>query len=133
MGCKKIYPNVANPNPSDQIGQVIEISNGCGPAGTVSNYLYNYIPQNGEYQWAGEGSGCHYCSVEAPIEVSCSAGCESIKCCSIAGKRGTYQRTGYNADPFTCCSTLPSSSMIGNLTCNPKYNNNYATGDCDGY
>lgn len=131
--CSKLPdPVQAQPNPNDKIGQNITIPNGCGPAGTVSNYLAGYIPQNGEYIWAGEGGSCHYCSLDAPRAINCSSGCDGSKCCSIIGKTGTYKRQYYNADPTQCCLIQPASQMLENVTCAPQYINDYRTADCDG-
>jgi len=118
-GCSTTDPTMPAVNPSDAIGQVLNINGGCAPSGTAQNYLGSFVPNNGEYEWAGEGPGCHYCSTQAPRAVGCSSGCASVQCCSIMGSSGTYKRTKYGADPVQCC--LQSASMIGNQTCDPQY------------
>jgi hypothetical protein len=112
----------AQNNPDDKIGQVIAIDPGCGLAGTAQNSLGSYIPNNGEYVWAGEGNSCHYCSTEPPKEISCSSGCDGIGCCAIIGAKGTYKRKSYNANPIDCC--LKQVKTIGNETCDPVYRSN---------
>ena len=119
--CSKTYPKMPDVTKTDTIGAVRTIPGGCGPAGTAGNYLKKYVPNNGEYEWAGEGDGCHYCSASIPNEISCSSGCADVSCCAIVGKRGTYKRTSYKADPVICC--LKSADYVGNHTCDPKYKN----------
>lgn len=119
--CTKIPVQVAPINPDDQIGVPITIPGGCAMAGSGQTQFANYIPQNGEYEWAGEGSTCYYCSLDQPNSIGCNAGCDGIDCCAIVGTQGTYKRKSYKADPVECCKTGKTS--IDNLTCDPKYRN----------
>jgi hypothetical protein len=133
MGCSpsRANPEKAQNNPNDAINQVITINPGCGLAGTAENSLGKYIPDNGEYIWAGENGSCHYCSLDAGVEAAkCDSGCADISCCAIIGARGSYKRTKYLADPLTCC--LQEKATIGNLTCDPKYRSNTKS-DCRSY
>jgi hypothetical protein len=120
-GCSKVPVQHAISNPEDAIGTVLTVPGGCAPLGTGVSYLSEYIPDNGEYSWAGEGSACYFCSFDKPNSIGCSVGCDGISCCAIVGHTGTYKRTSYKADPKQCC--LQSASTIGNLTCDPKYRN----------
>lgn len=119
--CSTLEPKQSFSNPDDPIGTKYEIVDGCGPMGTVKNHLQKYIPQNGEYDWAGEGNTCYYCSIRPGKKMTCSSGCDSKACCSIIGKGGTYKRTRYLADPVQCC--LKSVPTISDKTCDPKYRN----------
>jgi hypothetical protein len=119
--CNKIVAQPAKVNPDDQIGTVLTVPGACAPAGTGAGWIAGLIPQNGEYEWAGEGSSCFYCSNGAPNSISCSVGCDGVDCCAIVGHTGTYKRTSYKADPVQCCIT--GQPMIGELTCNPDYRN----------
>lgn len=121
QGCTKLPVQQAVNNPDDQLETVIAIKDGCAPAGSGVGYLGKYIPQNGEYEWAGEGASCYYCSLDAPNSVNCSAGCADVSCCAIIGTAGTYKRTSYKADPVQCC--LQGVPTIDNLTCDPNYRN----------
>lgn len=116
-GCSKIYAEKAKAHPDDEIGNVISVPGGCQPIG--STYLNGYIPDNKEYEWAGEGAVCYYCSFSPPNSIDCSSGCDGVNCCAIVGRRGTYKRKSYNADPMACCIT--GESMIDGLTCHPSY------------
>ena len=122
-GCQERSPIRASVNPNDQINQIKTISQGCGPMGTVKNHLHRYIPQNGEYAWAGEGPVCHYVGVDAGKEMTCSAGCSAAFRCAIVGKRGTYKRVAYKGDERRCCTERPSSRMINGKTCHPNTQN----------
>lgn len=134
MVCTR-YPIFYAPvNPEDKIGAVKTIPHGCAPAGGAFGWMKKYMPSNGEYEWAGEGNYCHYCSIDYPDSIDCESGCADIACCSILGKRGTYKRKSYNADPKQCCLrnaeiTSKSNVMIGDLTCDPKYRSP-ASPDC---
>lgn len=119
--CSKSSPSQAAVNPNDPLGTTFTIANGCAPAGSARGYLDKYVPKNGEYEWAGEGGSCYYCSFSAPSQINCSAGCDGVDCCAVIGRGGTYRRTRYLADPVQCC--LQSASMIGDKTCDPKYRN----------
>ncbi len=104
-------------NPDWKIGQQVNINPGCGYAGTAQNSLQKYIPNNGEYVWAGENGGCHFCGAP-PNQISCSTGCTG-GCCAIIGAQGSFKRVSYNANPLQCC--LKQTKVIGNVTCDPKY------------
>jgi len=119
--CSKVIAQVASVNPDDQIGVPITIHGGCGLAGSAFTSLGSYIPSNGEYEWAGEGSTCYYCSANVPNSITCPAGCADLDCCAVVGVQGTYKRKSYNADPVECCKT--GKSLLNNLTCHPKYRN----------
>lgn len=123
--CSKIDVVPATVNPDDQIGVQTSIVGGCAPAGSGISSLSAYIPQNGEYEWAGEGNSCYYCSFDSPNSIDCSTGCANISCCAIVGTEGTYKRKSYNADPTQCC--IQGVSMIDNTTCDPKYRNPKST------
>jgi hypothetical protein len=116
-------------NAEDKIGEVKTVTNACAPAGAVYSYVNKYIPQNGEYEWAGEGGECNYCSADIPkgVDKGCFMG---ASCWPILGARGTYKRKTYNADPKECC--IQEKSIIGGLTCDPKYRDPLS-GDCFQY
>lgn len=118
---KSTIPTHHKNNPSDLKGAKKEIRHGCGSAGSVSASLKGYMPQNGEYEWAGEGNKCHYSSKHTGREISCTWGCiGTTGKCSISGKRGLYRRKSYNADKKKCCEGKANSNhLIGNLTCDP--------------
>lgn len=91
-------------DPNDKIDEKKPITYGCGD----EYELLKYIPQNGEYQWAGESDDY------------------DPACC---GKpTGHYKRTSYLADNKECCKNL--TSTIGNKTCNPAYRGPF-TSECD--
>lgn len=121
--CQIHTPQKQPNNASAQIGERLEIAAGCGPAGTVSNYLKKYMPDNGEYSWDGEGSlgSCHYPDTDPGKRMSCSAGCVNGKCSTI-GAKGHYKRTSYKANKIDCCKGLGAVfGTIGNVTCDPDY------------
>jgi hypothetical protein len=117
--CTRINPEQLVANPDDKIGDVKEIKGACAPAGSGRDYMSHLIPQNGEYEWAGEGTGCHYCSLAPPSSIDCGFGCDGINCCAIYGTSGTYKRKSYNADPIQCC--IQGTPMINGSTCDPEY------------
>jgi len=123
MGCSEKNPKKQKNNPNDKLNSKITIPDACGLAGTASNSLSQYIPDNGEYEWAGEGSGCHYSSRNPGRAMSCSAGCTGpvLKLtCSIAGKKGTYKRTSYKANEKDCCLGKGNpDGTLGKYTCHP--------------
>lgn len=119
MGCNRRGPVQAVVDPEDKIGDIKTIQGACASYGSGRDYMEKYIPQNGEYEWAGEGSQCHYCSLSQPESIDCSFGCDGIDCCSIVGGSGTYKRVSYKADPTQCC--LTGQPMIDNYTCDPIY------------
>lgn len=104
-------------NPNDPIDEVHTIPKACAPTGAAMEYMLPLLPSNGEYGWAGEGDDCHYCSDEPPRETTCSS-CDG-GCCPIWGKRGTYKRVSYDADPVQCC--ILGTKTIKDKTCDPKY------------
>lgn len=115
--CVRQRPSIMNNNTRDQINHLLTINNGCQPLG--STYLKQFIPQNDEYEWVGDGESCYYCSFDPGSEVSCSAGCDGIDCCSIIGRRGVYKRKRYLAKELDCCiSGLPE---IMGKTCDPTF------------
>lgn len=123
--CKKSHhdyvPTHHKNDPDDKIGEVKVINHGCGTAGTVSASLKSYMPQNGEYVWAGEGDSCHYSSKNTGREMNCTWGCigGSGKC-AISGKRGLYKRQYYNAKVNDCCMGKANKDhTIDGKTCHP--------------
>ena len=125
--CDVLAPSLQKNNPNDKIGKTITIPNACSLAGSAKNKLNKYIPNNGEYEWAGEGSGCTYSSRSSDREMTCNSGCTNGHC-AIWGKKGKYKRTSYKANTKDCC--LGKSSSNGtitieknkkkiNLTCHP--------------
>lgn len=128
--CSRQYPEMQPVNQDDKINETKEIPKACGVAGSVKNYIQKYIPDNGEYRYSGEGSGCFYCSLMAGIEISCNAGCDGVKCCAVAGKKGTYTRHSYLADKLKCCLKKDDGNwIIDNKTCHPDYRGNLGK-DC---
>ncbi|QKF94719.1 putative myristylated protein [Fadolivirus algeromassiliense] len=122
--CSSVAPKQANNDPNMTIGQTKEIQDGCGPKGTVKNHLNRYIPQNGEYEWGGEGGDCYYDGGAAGNSMTCSAGCSSAGHCAIIGSKGKYKRISYNADQVDCClGKYDDKGMIGAVTCDPAYRN----------
>lgn len=119
--CDAKSPQVPINNPDDPINQEISIKDACAPAGSASGSMRHLIPKNGEYEWAGEGASCNYCSLDAPKSVTCSSGCDGVNCCSIIGVQGKYKRVSYKADPIDCC--LNQTKTVGGKTCNPIYRN----------
>ena len=119
--CRIKTPKKQENNPNDKIGEVKTIPDACGPAGTVGLYVKKYIPNNGEYEWKGEKGSCHYDGGHAGNEITCKFGCAKLGHCAIIGKRGTYARTKYLADPSKCCAEQPKNGAIHGKTCDPKY------------
>jgi hypothetical protein len=117
--CSRIPVSKAMVNPDDKIGTIQHVPGGCSYAGSVVSKLGSYIPDNKEYEWAGEGSQCYFCSLDYPDSISCAFGCDGPRCCAVVGRTGTYKRISYKADPAECCKT--GNLMIENLTCDPKY------------
>lgn len=125
MGCansKKLPPSQMENNPKDKIDVPLNITNGCAMMGSVHYYMNEYIPQNGEYDWFGEGEECNYCSMEIGTEIRNCTNCESMSCCPILGKKGQYVRKRYLGDPIECC--LTKKDVIEGKTCDPKYIDN---------
>lgn len=88
-------------NPNDKIGEKKAIKNGCG----TEQELLKYIPQNGEYEWAGG---------EYDYE----------NCCG--NDQGYYKRKKYLADNNECCKIL--NPTIGDKTCDPEFRGPFADG-----
>lgn len=123
--CKRYIPRQALVNPHDIIGRVITIPGACAFAGQGRYYMEHLIPDNGEYQWAGEGKSCHFCSLLAPYSTNCSMGCaETMRCVAIIGNSGTYTRVRYNGNAERCClfnNRLIYDHKIKKLvTCHPS-------------
>ena len=120
MPCHLRGPHQMENNPQDRINQHRDITDGCGPAGSVKGKLYNKIPNNGEYEWAGEGGGCHYASSKSGgYSMTCSAGCTHGHC-AIAGRKGTYKRVRYKASDNSCCTGQAAGNWtVGKVTCHP--------------
>lgn len=127
MGCGNSVPaKYAKNDPNYGLNVPIQIQDGCGPAGTVQNYLSKFMPQNGEYAWAGEGETCFYDSAEVGSTMPCNAGCSKDRPghCAIVGRRGKFKRIKYGADPTDCClKKATPQGLIGTQTCDPKYRN----------
>jgi hypothetical protein len=90
--CSKSIPVKQKNNIQHKIGQKITIPNACSPYGSAKSQMTHLIPDNGEYEWAGEGEQCYYCSLESPNSVNCAFGCVDTNCCSIIGVSGKYRR-----------------------------------------
>jgi len=119
--CKRLPPPqqiVASEN--DRLNVPFELPNFCGPAGTVSGYVHPYLDKAKEYQFAGEGSQCRYCSVDAPRSISCTAGCSDVSCCAIIGNRAKFERGSFKGDVEKCCLDGPRIDDEGR-TCHPDY------------
>ncbi len=114
-GCEK-----AKVDPEDPIGKEIQLENLCAVIGG-KGWMDPYIPDNGEYEWAGRGGSCTYCIHHQPEGPKCRPGCDEI----TIGQGGLYRRKSYLANPEECC--LTGKSMIGNVTCDPKYRDNRST------
>ena len=127
MGCGEKTPVKAKNNPRDKINERKDIEDGCGPCGTVSNHLNDKIPDNGEYEWAGEGGGCHYSSRHPGHMATCSSGFWgpwNKLSSSIVGCKGQYQRKKYLAPDKDCCAGKATpQGTIGSKTCNPETKN----------
>lgn len=105
-----------------------EIQSGCAPAGSVGNHVK--CPENGEWQYVGEGDWCTYdsqkpgCFLDCDGGMSCGVG-NMTGHCKVAGKRGRCQRKsgsdGYQADKVQCC--LQNALTVGDKTCHPDYRN----------
>lgn len=122
MSCRDRCENPGNDPNSN------EIQSGCAPAGSVGNYVK--CPENGEWQYVGEGDWCTYdsqkpgCFLDCDGAMSCGVG-NMTGHCKVAGKRGRCQRKsgsdGYQADKVQCC--LGNALTVGDKTCHPDYRN----------
>lgn len=117
--CVRQRPVLMDNNPRDEINQLLTIKNGCQPLGSA--YLKGFIPKNDEYEWIGDGELCYYCSFDPGSEISCSAGCNGVDCCSIVGRRGVYTRKRYLAKELDCC--ISGLHEINGQSCNPSLQN----------
>ena len=112
FGCSRTPIHKMSNNASDTIGSVKNIDGACN---IDMSGMSKYIPDNGEYSVADKGSGCEYQGGSYDL-------CPGS---ALWGYRGRYKRDSYKADNTQCC--LKNQTVIGNLTCDPKYRSN--TGD----
>lgn len=123
---EKIYR--AN-SPTDNINVDIRMDDLC--VRDNSNPANSFIPNNGEYELGNNSGSCYFCLGCEPNNMDASSGCAGPglqNCTGGTGSHPTYHRTAYKADVDSCCIT--SNKIIGDLTCDPKYNGGASADAC---
>lgn len=107
------------------IGNAEESPQGCGNAGFIEESLKRKgweWPNNGEFQYGGQGSACKMCTKTSDY------GCDCTGADNILGYRGKIKRVAFKGDHTKCC--INRNKFQDGFTCDPR-DLKYENGTCD--
>jgi hypothetical protein len=80
-------------------------------------------PNNGEFEFGGQGVQCNTCSLNHGAEAPCCGASFPV-----AGVRALVRRKAFKGDAYNCC--ISGAKLDGTTTCDPKYRKGPNSPDC---